>query len=204
MRHVNRLYFFLWYLFWPFYNLVHPSRLKGREKLPKDGALFCANHSSLSDPVCVGLVLGPRYQVRAMAKAEFMNLPFLGWLFKKAGFFAVDRGKNDVGAMKQAIRYLKAGENVLLFPEGTRIHNGVDKNGQPGRAKSGAMFMAVRTGVPIVPLYVPVKKPWFRFTTVVVGDPYYPKVESKHPSSEEYQALADDMLKRIYALEEPG
>lgn len=199
---MRKLYTALWYIVWPFFSLFHPCRLAGKERLPENGGLFCANHSNLSDPICLMLALGPKRQVRAMAKAEFMRIPVLGWLLKKAGIFGIERGKSDVVAIKTAMRFLKSGENVLMFPEGTRIKNGMDKYGNEGEAKAGAAMLAVRTGVQLVPVYIPPKKRWFRFTTVVIGEPYYPKVESKKGSSEEYQTIAEDLMERIYALEE--
>ena len=199
---MRRLYTILWYIVWPFFSLVHPCRLLGRDRLPADGGLFCANHTSLNDPLCLVMALGPRQQIRAMAKAEFMRIPVLGWLLKKVGMFSVERGKSDVTAIKTAMRFLKNGENVLMFPEGTRIKNGVDKYGNEGEAKAGAAMLAVRTGSPLVPIYIPPKKRWFRFTTIVIGEPYYPQVASKKVGVEEYQTIADDLLERIYALEE--
>lgn len=199
---MRRIYGILWCIVWPFFSLFHPCRLVGRERLPADGGLFCANHSSLNDPLCLLLALGPRYQVRAMAKAEFMNLPVLGWLLKKAGMFGVERGKSDVTAIKTAMRYLKNGENVLMFPEGTRIKDGVDKYGNEGEAKAGAAMLAVRTGAPLVPVYIPPKKRWFRFTTIVIGQPYRPETAGKKVGAEEYQAIAEDLLERVYALKE--
>lgn len=198
---MRRLYTILWYVVWPFFSLVHPCRLVGRENLPANGGLFCANHSSLNDPICLMLAVGSKHQMRAMAKAEFMNIPVLGWLLRKVGIFGVERGKSDVTAIKTAMRYLKNGENVLMFPEGTRIRDGVDKHGNEGEAKAGAAMLAIRTGAPLVPVYIPTKKRWFRFTTVVIGEPYYPQVESKKVSAEEYRAVAEDLMGRIYALE---
>lgn len=199
---MRRLYTILWYIVWPFFSLVHPCRLVGRENLPANGGLFCANHSSLNDPICLMLAVGSKHQLRAMAKAEFMRIPVLGWLLKKVGIFGIERGKSDVTAIKTAMRYLKSGENVLMFPEGTRIKDGVDKHGNESEAKAGAAMLAVRTGAPLVPVYIPPKKRWFRFTTVVIGEAYYPQLESKKGSTEEYQAIAEDLMKRIYALEE--
>lgn len=201
MKAIRRVYTILWFLVWPFFSLFHPCRLAGRERLPEGGGLFCANHSCLNDPICLMLALGPRVQTRAMAKEEFMDIPVLGALLKKAGFFGVRRGKSDVSAIKTALKYLKSGENVLLFPEGTRIRDGVDKYGREGEAKTGAAMLAVRSGAPLVPVYIPPKKRWFRFTTVVIGEPYVPQLESRKGSSEEYRAIAEELLERVYALE---
>lgn len=192
---MRTVYAILWTIVWPFFSLVHPCRAVGKEHIPEGGALFCANHTCLSDPVCLVLAIGRRHQMRVMAKAEFMSIPVLGWLLKKAGIFGVDRGKSDVGAIKTAIKFLKSGENVLLFPEGTRV-----KDSKESEAKTGAAMLAVRTGVPIVPVYIPAKKRWFRFTDVVIGAPYYPHVEGRKGSAEEYKVIADDLMDRIQAL----
>ncbi|MBC5737910.1 lysophospholipid acyltransferase family protein [Lawsonibacter faecis] len=188
-------YAIIWTIVWPFFSLFHPCRCIGREHIPEGGALFCANHTRLSDPVCLVMAVGRKHQMRVMAKAEFMRAPILGFLLKKAGVFAVERGKSDVGAIKTAIKFLKSGENVLLFPEGTRV-----RDGEEGEAKTGAAMLAVRTGVPIVPVYIPARKPWFRFTDVVIGEPYYPQVEGRKGTAEEYKAIAEDLMERIYAL----
>ena len=198
---MKNFYNLLWHVIWPFFSLVHPCRLVGRERLPDRGGLYCANHSSLNDPVCLVVALGSKRQIHAMAKAEFMRTPVIGWLLKKAGMFSVERGKSDIGAIKTAMKYLKGNENVLIFPEGTRIKDGVDKYGNDSEAKTGAAMLAVRTGAPIIPVYIPPKKRWFRFTNVVVGEPYYPEVESQKGSPEEYRVIADDMMERIHALE---
>lgn len=197
---MRTVYTILCCIIWPFFSLFHPCRAIGKEHLPEGGALYCANHSGLSDPVCLVLSLGTKRQMRVMAKAEFMQVPVLGWILKKAGVFAVERGKSDIGAIKTAIKYLKSGENVLLFPEGTRVKDGVGRDGSDGGAKTGAAMLAVRTGVPIVPVYIPEKKRWFRFTDIVYGEPYYPQVAGKKGTSEEYKAIAEDLLDRIYGL----
>ena len=126
-----------------------------------------------------------------------MEVPVLGWILKKAGVFAVERGKSDVGAIKRALKCLKSGEKLLLFPEGTR-----SKTGELGPAKGGAAMLAVRTGVPIVPMYIPAEKKWFRRTSVVFGTPYIPQIAGAKGTSEEYEAIAQDLMARIALLKE--
>lgn len=191
-----RIYFnLIWSLVWPFFNLVHPVRHVGRERIPEGAAVVCGNHTSLSDPLFVTFAMGRRHQLRAMAKAELMRVPVLGWLLGKAGIFGVERGKADVAAIKTAIKFLKSGEKILLFPEGTRV-----KTGEDSAAKTGAAMLAIRTGVPILPVYIPEKKNWFRFTTVVIGEAYFPEVGEKRAGAEEYRAVAEDLMERIQAL----
>lgn len=199
---MRAFYKFLLGLVWPFFTPFHPVRHVGRENIPEGGAVFCGNHTAMSDPFFVVYAVGWENQMRVMAKAEVMRIPVVGWLLKKAGVFGIDRGKADVGAIKTAMKYLKSGEKVLLFPEGTRLKDGVDKDGNVSEAKAGAAMLAMRTGVPLVPVYVPEKKRWFRSTTVVIGKPYYPEATEKKPTMEEYHAVADDLMERIRALGE--
>ena len=202
MKRMKVVFTVLWCIAAPFFSLVHPCRLVGRERLPSNGGLFCANHTGMSDPLCLIVSLGVKWNLHVMAKAELMRVPVLGWLLKQAGIFGVERGKSDVGAIKTAMKFLKSGESVLMFPEGTRIKNGVDKDGHESEAKAGAAMLAVRTGVPLVPVYIPEKKRWFGITKVVIGEPYFPQVQSRKGSAEEYQVIAEDLMERIHALEE--
>lgn len=194
---MKAFYTLIYCLLWPFFNLAHPCKAIGRENIPEGAALFCPNHTSLTDPLFAVFALRLRNRPQVMAKAEVMELPILGWLLKKAGVFAVERGKSDVGAIKHALKALKGGEKLLLFPEGTR-----SKTGELGQAKGGAAMLAVRTGVPIVPMYIPAKKPWFCRTPVVFGTPYFPHVAGPKGTAEEYEAIARDLMERIAGLKE--
>lgn len=190
-------YAIVYTLLWPFFNLLHPGRVIGRENIPAGGALVCVNHTALSDPLLVVFAFRKKNHMRFMAKAELLRVPVLGWVLKKVGVFGVERGKSDVGAIKQALKILKSGEKMLIFPEGTR-----SREGDGGEAKTGAAMMALRTGVPVVPVYVPRKKKWFARTPVVIGEPYYPAAKGTKMTAEDYHAVADDIMAHIHALEE--
>ena len=194
----RRVYRFFYALVWPFFNLFHPSRVYGRENIPQGAALLCGNHTRLSDPIYILFAMGRKDNPFIMAKAELLRIPILGFLLKKFGVFGVERGKSDVGAIKEAIRVLRGGDKLLMFPEGTRF-----KDGETQGAKTGAAMLALRTGVPVVPIWMPAKKRWFRPTPVVFGTPYCPPQPGQgRPTPEDYHQVADDMLARIMALEE--
>lgn len=196
---MDRFYHVIYAVIWPFFNLFHPVRAVGREHIPEGAALICPNHTKASDPFFVVFAFKRKHVMRAMAKAEVMRLPVIGWILGKAGVFGVNRGSADINAVKTALRFLKEGKKLLMFPEGTRV-----EEGENVEAKTGAAMFAVRTGAPIVPVYIPAKKRWFRPTTVVIGQPFYPKVADRKGTSEEYRAIADDLMARIRALEEAG
>src|SRR5699024_12789676 len=69
-----------------------------------------------------------RWHIRPMAKIELSRVPLVGWLLGKAGVIYVDRGHADVKAVKEALTCLKAGGKMLVFPEGTRVHDGDRKS----------------------------------------------------------------------------
>ena len=194
---MQRWYTFFYRLIYPFFNLVHPCRAIGRENIPEGGALICANHTRASDPFFIVFAFGLKNRVCAMAKAELMRIPVIGFILKKVGVFGIDRGKADVGAIKTAMKRLKSGEKMIMFPEGTRVA----EESLDHEAKTGVAMLALRTGVPIVPIYIPGKKVWFGRTPVVIGKPYYPQAPDGHkPTQEDYHAISDDLMNRILAL----
>lgn len=189
---------FLYPIAWFFFNLVHPGKVMGRTQVPQGPCLLCGNHTRYSDPFFILFALGRKEHPYVMAKAELLRYPVLGWLLKKLGVFGVDRGKADVKAIKTALRVLKEGNKLLLFPEGTRIRSGESQG-----AKTGAAMLALRTGVPIVPIWIPAKKRWFARTPVIFGEPYYPDApEDGKPTPADYRRVADDLLARIMTLGE--
>ena len=190
------MYLLAYIVVWPFFRLLKPTLCINKKNIPEGGALFCANHTRMSDPVFIAFAMGLRHPIHVMAKEEIMHWPILGWVLKKAGIFGVRRGQADVAAIKTAMKYLKDGDRLLMFPEGTR-----HQDGDFGDAKTGAAMLALRTGVPIVPIYVPAEKRWFRWNQVVIGEAYYPQSSGKRATPEEYHAIAEDLMERIEALQ---
>lgn len=194
---MNKAYAVLYPLIWIFMRLFHPWKAVGVENIPDGAVLMCGNHTSLGDPLYVVCCMGWKRQTHVMAKEEIMRWPVIGWLLKKAGIFGVKRGKADVAALKEALRVLRDGEKLLLFPEGTRV-----KEGEVSEAHTGAAMFATRTGAPLLPVYISPKKRIFRKTTVIFGQPYNPAYEGRKATPEDYQRIADDLLVRIRSLGE--
>lgn len=193
----NKMYSVIYPFIWIYMKLFHPWKAVGAENIPEGASLICGNHTSLGDPLYVVCAMGRKRQTHVMAKAEIMRWPVVGFLLKKAGIFGVNRGKSDMAAVKEAIRVLRAGERLLMFPEGTRV-----KEGEVSEAHTGAALLATRTGTPLVPVYISPNKRRFRKTAVVFGQPYHPDFEGRKPSAGDYQRIADDLLHRVRALEE--
>ena len=196
-RRMDWLYHLLYLIIWPYFRLIHPVRAVGRENIPEGPAVICPNHTTAGDPFYVVFAFGYRRPMRAMAKIEIMRVPFIGWILGKAGVFGVDRDTTDVKAVRTAMKFLKEGDRLLMFPEGTRVRGGEDV-----QAKVGAALFATRTGVPLVPVYIQRRKRRFRRNTVVIGKPYTPEYEGRKPTAEELQVMAQDLMDRVQALGE--
>lgn len=194
---MKAFYTFFYFLIYPFFNLCHPQKAIHRERIPEGAVLLCPNHTQACDPFMIAFAIGLKNRPQVMAKEELLRIPILGWIMRKAGIFAVERGKSDLSAMKRAMKVLKEGEKLLIFPEGTR-----SRTGELGEGKAGVSMISIHTGAPILPIYMPPKKKWFRRTPVVFGEPYLPTVAGRRGTSEEYEAIAKDLMARIAALKE--
>ena len=196
-RRRDAWFHFLYAVIWPFFNLFRPLRVVGRENIPDGAAVLCPNHTPLGDPFYVVFAFGRKYPMRAMAKIQIMRVPVIGWILGKAGVFGVDRGRADMKAVKTALKFLKDGNKLLMFPEGTRVHEGEDVT-----AKTGAAMFATRTGAPLLPIYIQRKKKLFARNVVVIGQPYHPEYAGRKPTPDELDAIAGDLMDRVRKLGE--
>lgn len=201
MKPFNRLFVFIYYVVGLVADILHPVSVEGLERLPKSGALLCPNHASNWDPILVALKLPKNYRLHIMAKEELFKNPLLGWLLRKVGAFPVSRGNNDINTVRTAMQAIKDGDNLLIFPEGTVVRNGVGYiDGLPAHAKAGVAMIGVRTGATLVPVFVDGEKRLFHRTRIIFGEPYEPHYTGRRGTSEEMQKIADDVLASAYAL----
>lgn len=183
------------------WKIVYPYQVEGLETLPQERVLLCPNHASNLDPIYVAVALPNNYRLHFMGKEELFRNPVLNWLLRKLGAFPVNRGGNDIQAIKTAIQVLKEDDNLLIFPEGTTIRNGIGSvDGLPPHAKSGAAMIGIRTGAKLVPVFVDGAKKPFRKVRIIFGKPYEPVYSGRHGTAEELQKIADDILAEAYAL----
>ena len=132
------------------------------------GYILAGNHTSFLDPVILGLVsLQP---LNFMAKQELFGNVVFGRLITALGAFPVLRRRIDIGAVREAIRRLKNGGTLLLFPEGTRT-----SGEKTARVFPGVGILSLKADVPIVPVLIigaeralPKKACWVRFCPLKV------------------------------------
>ena len=198
--------------FGPFFNLIfivamlisrllHTVTVQGLEHLPSHGALLIANHASNWDPILLATALPRYYRLRVMGKEELFRNPIVAWAIRVGGAFPVNRGGADIQAVKTAMQSIKDGQNLLIFPEGTVIRNGIGKaDGLPAHAHSGAAVIGVRSGATFVPVFMDGEKKLFHRTRIIIGQPYTPVYTGRRGTAEEMQTIADDLLREAYAL----
>ena len=122
------------------------STMGGGNHVPRTGGvLLCPNHVCDADPPAVAVAL-PR-NAYFMAKEELFTIPLLGYLVRLWHGFPVKRGSADRAALRRAEELLKAGEAVVIFPEG-----GGNAEGTLQPLHPGALLLARRANVPVVPV----------------------------------------------------
>lgn len=182
----------------------------GKEVVPTAGpALLVSNHLGLIDPLAIAVRL--RRKLRILAKAELFEWPVIGGLARLSGVVPIRRGERDLVAFAALEDVLYQGHCVLIFPEGTYPKPPLPAALLP--FKTGAVWLAVQTHVPIVPVAVwgservwaprrgwqpwPWQRPdvWVRF-----GESYYPQPTVSLARAEARQAVADEMACRICDL----
>lgn len=129
-------------------KLFFSIETKGREFIPrKDGFILASNHVSYLDPIVLGAAC-PR-KLNFMARHDLFFNPLFSWLLSTLGTFPVKRNSADLSALKEAMRRLKDGRALVLFPEGTRRVNSASGVAQPGIG-----FLAAKVKVPVIPVFI--------------------------------------------------
>lgn len=176
-------------------KIVHRVKIEGTENIPKEGALiFCGNHRTFLDPPLIKVTA--KRDTHFLAKEELYKNPFLsflGWIFEA---IPVKRDAKDINAVKSSLKYLKKGECIALFPEGTR--NGLAKG---EKVKDGAAFFALRTGAKVVPIGISGKTGHFSKVTIKYGKPLdYSKYKNVEDEKQALEEITEDIMKHIIEL----
>lgn len=163
------VYRFLRFVLRPVQMLVWPTKVVGAENAKKvQGALFTCNHYSKMDSMIPYFVLFKK-EAHALAKYELFRNPIAGWFLHKMGAIPVRRGEADVESVKQVLRVLKSGKQLLIFPEGTRNKEGTQEMAE---FKTGTARFAIKTKVPVVPMIYYRSPKAFRKNCLYVGEPF--------------------------------
>lgn len=173
-------------------------RVSGTEHVPEDGGLVvAANHRSYLDPPLLGAWF-PR-TVHFMAKQELFKIAILGPLIRAVHAFPVDRERADVGAIRQALRILRGGGVVGIFPEGTRNLGG------EAEARGGAVLLAATAHCPLVPVALvntryAIRRLRASKVEVRIGEPIVLQGSERKATKTEIERWTADLSQRIDRL----
>lgn len=149
------------------FNIMHPTFIKGKKNLPKGKAILCCNHVSNWDMILY--YLNTTQHLKVMAKKEIFKNKILCGYLKTLGGIPVDREANDINAIKESMKALKANKKLFIFPEGTRLK---DNSKDIGDIKSGLALIAIKTQTPIVPIWIKRRPKLFRASVYSIGEPF--------------------------------
>ena len=143
----------------PLLDLVRPGfrgvcrlyfglELTGTQHIPPSGPLLIThNHQTFADPPLVSIPV--HYPVHYMAWDRLFKIPVFGWLIRRLRAFPVDIDAPDRRATREAVRLLRAGSALMIFPEGGR-----SPDGGVGSFRLGAFRLAVAHQVPVLPVTI--------------------------------------------------
>ncbi len=144
---MSSLYWFFRNTFFIFFKVFNRLKIIGSENVPgTGGVVVAANHASYLDPLVVGAALKRR--ATYMAKEGLFKIPAIGE-FVRSFSFPVRRDRPQPSTIKEAVRRLKNGELIVMFPEGGRSVGGSTLD-----AKRGVAVIAALSRVPVVPAFV--------------------------------------------------
>ena len=177
--------------FW--YGVILGTKVIGAKNIPDTGAfILAANHMANWDPPFLGTFINR--EVNYMGKEELFKNPIMAAICRGLHVFPVKRGAADKTAVKTALKLLKSGECLGIFPEGTR-----SKTGKLGKGEAGVSLIAAMSKAPIIPAAIvntnkifsaEVKLPRL---AVVYGTPIYFEGNAKD------KAHLDDFAQKIMA-----
>jgi len=175
-------------------GILHPVRVTGKENLPKEGGfMLCANHISFLDPVVT--VLYVKRHIRFMGKKELFKYKVVAGVLDAVGAFPIDRGNADLAAVREAIKTLKDGKCLGIFPQGTR-----SAGNERTQMHGGAALIVQRTGSPVIPMYIDGPYKYFKKTDIRIGKPIDLSEFGKKADSETIARITERIDGGIWAL----
>lgn len=179
------------------FKILFRIKVYGRKYIPKKGGFILAsNHSSFLDPMALGVAC-PR-RLNFMARHDLFYRPFFSWLITTLGAFPVKRDSADVSSLKEAMKRLKEGKALVLFPAGTRGFEGLST-----QTHAGIGFLVSKLDVPIIPAFIrgteevlPKGSKVIRFKKISVYFGEEIPIERRRP----YQAIAQTIMEEIRRL----
>ncbi len=176
-----------------FYHICYPHKIFGKENLPeKSGFVTICNHYGAIDVVVVSDIFKKKPYM--LAKKEWFASKFRAWLFRKYGAIPIDREKPEFSSLKECFAVLKRGDNLVIFPEGTRNRKGEELMD----IKGGAALIAYKAKVPVVPVVMLSRYRKFHKNYLMIGKPFdFSSFSAEHAGSDLNEKLREFMLEKM-------
>lgn len=155
------------FLFAWFFKIFFPTKIIGKQNIPKGGAILASNHTSNLDAV---LMVANTWEKRYyLAKKELFNNKIMSFFLKGIGAIKINRENPEVSVIKTCMKILKNNKRLVIFPEGTR--NKSDSM-QLGEMKHGVSMFAIKAKVHIIPMFISRRPKMFHRTIITYGEPF--------------------------------
>ena len=147
------------------FHTFMPVRFRNAERLNREGPMILiANHQHALDPIVMAMAV-KKQQAVFLGKKELGKKAWIRRLLTDLHCILVDRHNTDMEAMRACMKAVKMKKILIIFPEGTRKHEG-----QMEQIESGTSLIALRSRAPLIPIYFDRPLRLFRLTTVTVGE----------------------------------
>lgn len=177
--------------------VIYPMRFHNRERVDALNApyIIIGNHKSFMDPIAVAL--GVRYdEIHFVGKKELSKYKVMDWIFSKIHVIMIGRGETDMAAMRKCMQTIKDGHVLGIFPEGTRHQETMME-----KVESGASLIALRSRVPVIPVYIHGHIRPFRINHIYFGEVInLDDLHEQGVNSETVNALSNRMRDTFYAM----
>lgn len=180
----------LYFRYKKYYFKKHPrTRLKG-------GSILISNHISIMDYFTM-LYLTFFKHMRCLVSEDLYRHKFVGWMSKMMGNILVHREISDMSFMAEAEKSLKKKKIINIFPEGHLSHDG-----KVHQFKPSVVYLALKTGAPIIPTYIDAHYNSIHRTNVIIGEPIYLKdyCDKTNPSVDEVKELCEMLRNKVIEL----
>jgi 1-acyl-sn-glycerol-3-phosphate acyltransferase len=184
---------------------LFPVKCCGLQNVPPRGSCILAvNHVSNLDPEVIGIIICRK--VNFLAKDSLFKNKIFGAYLRQLNVFPIKREAHDIGALREALKRLKSGMPLVMFPEGARAGS-QSPFLKTGSAYAGIGFLAAKSGAPVIPIKIsgsekvlPPGDKWVHRSrvTVVLGSPL------RFPPQEDYALIAQKIMDGIRSLEIPA
>lgn len=150
-----------------FFSLFYPCKIYGKENIPESGAILVCNHFRAID--CGFVARAYSKDIYFLAKNELFKNKLIGKIIKSYGGIPIDREHPDMKSLLSAVKAVKEGHKLCIFPEGTRNKTNTTELQE---LKGGCEVFAVKAKCPIVPMMIYNKAKIFRRTKIIIGQPF--------------------------------